>query len=381
MQINALQKEINELIKAGKKVINLSAANSTFFESLLLTRKIQKAFPKVLSRPYYEANTKGYLTARQSIADFYQKIDITIDPENILLTSGTSESYLYLFRYFSQDGGEILFPRPSYPLFSEIAKLVNIELKYYNLNAQNSWKIDVEDLETKITPKTRAIVLISPNNPTGSMLSKANLQDVLALAKKHNIAIISDEVFSEFVYNNEEFPSPLYEADNQLIFSLNGLSKTYALPGLKLSWILMKGPQKELQPIADQLELMIDALLSCNQFSQVLLPTILKEGGKWLKNYHARIEKNRLLTIDILSQCPNLEFHYPEGGFYIFPKVLNTKLTDEEFCLDLLKKTGLYVHPGYFYDFPENCHFLLCFLQDPKILKKSLKKIVKYLSS
>lgn len=390
MQINRIQQEVNVIIGAGKKITNLSIADFTFFPSLLNEKKLAKKFAKIFEYPYYQPLSKGDDEARESLVAYYKHKKINLKAENIILTSGSSESYLYLFKIFSENNGEILFPSPSYPLFEEISRLVNLKLKYYKLDPKNDWQPDLKSIKSKINKNTKAIVLISPNNPTGSIISQKSFEEILEIANKHKLAIISDEVFSEFIFDSSNYISIVELAQknfpNQLIFTLEGLSKGFGLPGLKLSWITLHGESSETKIYAEKLEYLADIFLTANQFSQLMLPDILKYGKKWQKNFLKRVEKNRDLTMNILSKCQEINFSFTQGGFYVFPSIDFTALSranlnDEEFTLKLLKEKKIYVHPGYYYDYPENCHFLICFLQDPKVLKKTLKKIVDFVKS
>jgi aspartate/methionine/tyrosine aminotransferase len=274
----------------------------------------------------YKADPKGDLHAREAVQDYYKKRGFIVLGENILLTSGTSESYLHILKVLSKNTSgvpdsqtEVLFPNPIYPLFEHIAELAGVKVRYYDLDAGKTaqvntnvdWQIDLENLESKITPQTRAIVLVSPNNPTGSVLSEKTLESVLNIAQKHSISIVSDEVFSEFIFDGKKFPRIAEIAQNHAanvnIFTLNGISKTYALPGLKLSWVAATGPNTE--DFIDQIELSVDTLLATNQISQAMLPTIMNDGEVFLSEFKKRLEESRNRAVKILEKNPNTMEH------------------------------------------------------------------------
>jgi len=422
MELNRIEQTRLRLIKEGKKIIDLSSGNPGEFGIIFPKEILAKAFQNFQDSPVYSADPKGNLEARAAIADFYVSHGSTFSPpgpyagatgpivsprpaissDNILLTSGTSESYLHLFKLLARPGDEILFPNPSYPLFDHLAQLANINLNYYELDANNGWQLDPKNLESRISEKTKAIVIISPNNPTGSVLNNESLSAILSIANKHNLPIISDEVFHVFQTMDtqldinkgcEATPSleirnlsleicnlPLEIPQNVQIFTLNGISKTYALPGLKLSWIAITGPCTA--EYLQHLELSIDTLLACNQISQSMLPFIIKEGENFLQTYCTRVQKSRETAIRVLSKSPNISFIKPAGGFHLFAEIKNFRGvsagpralaheasgTDEEFVIQMMERTGIFVHPGYFYDYEKGLHVLIsCLMEAPKL--------------
>jgi alanine-synthesizing transaminase len=373
MKIN----RIEQVLKQGRKIVHLSSGLSGR-ESHFPAGILKKGFQKFLGNPLYQPDSKGSLEARKSICTWYRKRGFQIHPEQILLTSGTSESYFEIFKLLAKAGDEILFPNPSYPLFETIADMAEIKVSFYRLDEKRGWQIDLEDLESKINPKTRVIALVSPNNPTGSILSAATLKKVLEIAKKHRLAIISDEVFSEFVFGKKSFPR-IATFGNSLTFTLNGLSKTYGLPGLKLSWIIVSGIGWEQQ--VEKLEHLTDTFLACNQIGQCMLPDIIRCGESFIAQYRRQLEKNCDLTTRNLLELKNVSFHKPEGGPFLFVKINGLAMNDEEFVIKLMKATGIFVHPGYFYDYDKELFILLSFAGEEKFLKKNIEKICKFIKA
>jgi|GEM_PF-204874 len=480
--MNKIEQTRQRLIKAGRKIFNLSSGNPNEFGIFFDDTILAAAYKKFLKTPAYEPDPKGSMPAREAVQKFYADRGMKISPEQIILTSGSSESYFHLFKMLAIPGEKILFPKPSYPLFEEIARLAEVEIAFYKLDENDGWQIDCENLESKIRDDVKAIVLISPGNPTGAVLSEKNLRRVAEIAVKHNLPIISDEVFSEYIFDEtspangarkspsvKQFPR-MAEIARALqrgagehrraptVFTLNGLSKTYALPGLKLSWIAVTGPVKSTQirlqksgqlqkstskvgatskvePVhyLDQLERSADAFLSTNQISQAMAPDIIKKGQPFIKKLNRHLQKNRDRAVKILGQNPNITFHIPEGGFYLFARIsgrggswLRTvgaggmksaegnrgmklfndgkasasqtathgnkpcglcrgpvlpedgfipaaKLTDEDFVIALMEKTGIFAHPGYFYDYDKGIYILISLLAPVEVLTQKLK--------
>lgn len=381
MEMNRIEQTKRMLEGRGQKIVSLSSGNAGEFGVRFPEEILMKAFTEYQKSPAYLPEPKGSEQARSAVAKFYERRGLTVPSENIILTSGTSESYLHLFKLLAKSGDEMLFPNPSYPLFDHLAGLAGVSLGHYDLNPANGWQIDLQHLESKLSAKTGAIVLVSPNNPTGGVLNRENLTGVLAIAQKHRIPIISDEVFSEFIFEGNDFPRAASMAreyangEGATVFTLNGISKTYALPGLKLSWIAATGPGAP-QAI-EELELSVDTLLACNQISQAMLPAIIDEGEKFLQSYRDRVKKSRDTAIQILETCPHLSFHKSAGGFYLFPEVKNFPGTDEDFVIRMMENTGIFVHPGYFYDYEKGLHVLISFLMEAGELEPILERFVR----
>lgn len=387
MELNPIQAAIQKRQEAGLPIVNLSFADFTFYDSLLARRKIQHAFANIFKYPYYYPTAKGEQEARQAVADYYKKIGQEVDPNSLILTSTINQSYLYLLKIFSSEGGEILIPSPHTPSLEEVAGLLGLDLPSYPLSEENGWQIDLPELEKKITNQTRAIFLMSPHLPTGAIQKEETLKELAKLIKGKDIALIVDESLSDFIFTEERLPlvSDMMKAQ-QLIITLQTVTNSFALPGFKLSWIQVSGPASKAENLLQSLEYIADTFLTLNQFSQTILPEVVKYSRKWRRRFQKVVEKNRHIVVSRLEKSPRLRFHRPEGGFYAFIEVLDSngqrqsaENASEQFVLDLLENTGIYVHPGYYYGQKSGCYFMLCFLQDPKILRVSSKKLLKFL--
>lgn len=395
MTIGKIQQAIQKRQEEQLPITNLSFADFTFYDSLLARKKIRKAFANIFRYPYYYPTAKGEPEALQAICTYYKQQYQEVDPGSLLITASLSQSYLYLLRIFSSDGGEILAPKPFSPALDEVAAFLGQEIKTFDLDPQNGWQIDLADLEKQITPKTRAIFLMSPHLPTGAVLQEEALQKIFKLLKGKNIALIMDESLSDFIFNKAKFPlASLLAGNRHLVVTLQTLSNSFALPGLKLSWIQVSGPKSQSEELLASLELISDTFLNVNQLSQTVLPEVVRYSRRWRRKLQKAVEKNRDILVGKLSKSLRLKFHFPEGGFYALIEVLppGAEVTPtasesqppvfengEDFAVSLLEKTGIYVHPGSYYGQEKGCYFMVCFLQEPSILRKSLKKIVKFL--
>ncbi len=341
---------------------------------------LQKSYEDFFLHPHYEPHPKGCLEARQSIAAYYQNEGWQIDPENILLTSGTSESFFYLFHFLAKPGENLLAPIPSYPLFEHVAQHARVQLKPYALSKNHDWSLDFDSLEAAIDKNTRGILLVSPHNPTGAVLRPEEIQRLANICRQKNISIICDEVFSNFFYEEGTLPRPGALEKFPLCFTLNGISKMFALPSLKLGWIVVSGERHRIAQAVDALETSADTFLSCHTPIQYALPQLFSQGSEFCRNYVAEVTSRKNLAISMLRQLPSIRFTEPRGGFYLFAEVLNPHPFDEEaWVLQLMEKKGVFVHPGYFFDYEQGVHFALSFLTNPKILKTSLTKLGEFL--
>lgn len=376
-RMNRIEQTRQKLLAQGKKIINLSSGNANehgfFFDQKIL----QNAAKQFLAKPIpYHPDPKGDFKARKAITQYYRERGLQLPEEQILLTSGSSESYFHLLKHILKPGETVLFPHPGYPLIAELARLAEVQISPYNLSEKDHWRVDLTSLELGLKKGAKAIILISPNNPTGSVIGSAELKKIAALAKKYRAAVISDEVFSEFIFDGKDFPGIASLVTDIDVFTLNGVSKTYALPGLKLGWIAATGPHAAKH--IDELERSVDAFLAANQISQSLIPAIITKGKPFLKKYQNLVESNRNLAVDILSQCPEITLHKPEGGFYLFAKIQGLNLDDEQFVIRLMQKTNIFVHPGYYYDYENGLWILISFLMEPAELKRTLATLVKF---
>jgi alanine-synthesizing transaminase len=376
-EINPLYRLRQEILSQGHAVTDLVAGNVTrhgitFPQTLL--EEILLAAAKHTG--IYLPDPLGRLPAREAIARYYSRSGLTIPPDRILLTPGTSLSYWYCFKLLADPEDEILCPRPSYPLFDYIAALSGVRTVSYPLDEARGWGIDLERLESMISTRTRAVVLISPHNPTGHVAGAAELEGLAEIARRHRLALISDEVFGEFLLQPGKaaipaaFPAPL-------VITLNGFSKMFALPGLKLGWMALSGDPAEVSKVMDALELISDTFLPVNEIVQSSVADIFEKGRQFLEFYASEIRRRWAAARELLSQAPVCSFVEPSGGFYV---TVGIGGVDEEDAAErLLREKHVLVHPGHFYDIdPE--HLVFSFVQEPQIIRESLPALIRTIS-
>jgi aspartate/methionine/tyrosine aminotransferase len=367
-------------IEKDPKYINLIASNfldfvnnnGTGFNPEFLTGLAKKYF----ANHNYHPDPKGLLSARSAVSNYYGAEQASVNSDNIIITASTSESYSMIFNNFTNPGDEVLLPNPGYPLFEYLCQYSHLNPKFYHLQQNNSWEIDTTELEKMISKRTKCIVLISPNNPTGSLISQEILNQVVKIAEKNNLFFIFDEVFSEF-RDAKFLPRPTPNSGVN-IFYLNGISKTLALPDLKMAWIACTGPDVE-QSI-DKLETSNDTYLNANYLTQSIFPELMQEKENISKRINILLEENRKTLKDFVSANTNIIFcNVGTGGIHNI-LTINTTTGEEDFVINLLKSQKVGVHPGYFYDLPagkSTVNIIISLLLTNALFNEGLARILK----
>jgi len=323
----------------------------------------------------YEPDPRGLARARAAVAREFAARGATVDPARIQLCSGTSEAYGFLFKLLCDPGDEVLIPEPSYPLFSDLCRFEDVRTRSYPLHYDGEWHLGLAELRELVTERTRAVLVVSPNNPTGSYLKRAELKALEAL----QLPIISDEVFSEYPLRDDPARTWTCQEDPRaLVFSLGGLSKQAGLPQWKLSWICIGGPSPAADEAAARLELIADTYLSVATPTQHALPELLALTRPVRSAIQARLAANlaRLRTaVGTGSAASLLDV---EGGFYATLRLPQTR-SEEEWVLELLIEDGVHVHPGFFFDFPSEAYVVLSLLTDEAEFEQGVARLLRRL--
>ena len=375
---NPFTQALDELRAANVPLLDLTASNPTHCGFHYDSAAILSAFqnPAALT---YDPQPKGTLAARQEVARYYfDDHQTTIDPESLILTTSTSEAYTYAFRLLCNPGDELLLPKPSYPLFEFLAGLQDVRLVPYSLAYAHGWFIDFQSLEHAITPRTRAILLVHPNNPTGSYVQPEELIRLNALCKKHNLALIVDEVFLDFPFDS--LPRKTFASNTEVLtFALSGLSKISALPQMKIAWLVVTGPASQVRPALDHLDVIADTFLSLSAPAQAALPTLLAQRHSLQPQLLARILENRAHFQSQLRSRPAFELLHAEAGWYAilrYSATSSTHATDEEFAIHLLRQHHVLLHPGHFYDFPSNNRLVVSLITPTSDFRAGVQKLL-----
>ena len=358
---------------AGKPLLDLTVSNPTecgFSQN-------SKAILEALSNPAalrYDPNPRGLERARQAVAGYYADRNEAVSIEDIFLTTSTSEGYSYAFRTLCDPCDEVLIPSPGYPLFDFLAEIQDVKVVRYPLvysthaskaRNEHGWQIDFDALEQSITKRTRAVIVVHPNNPTGHYVKSSERAKLNTLCFERQMAIIADEVFLDFALDGNRAASFAANSD-ALTFMLSGLSKISGLPQMKAAWLVLSGPQDLKRETAGRLEMIADTYLSANAPVQLAMPVFLEQRHDFQEQLLLRVRAN-LAELDRLlakqSACSRLEV---DGGWYVVLRVPAVQ-SDEDLAIALLTSRSVYVHPGHFYDFPSE-GFLVVSLITPEAI-------------
>ena len=363
---NRLSEALAQHLAAGKRLYDLSASNPTEVGFSYDGETILHAMCNSAALTYVP-DPKGLLRARQGVAEYYAERGDEVSVEDIILTASTSEAYSFVFRALCDPGDELLVPAPSYPLFGFLAGIHDVVLAHYPLVYDHGWQIDFPSLEKAITPRTRGIIVVNPNNPTGHFVKPEELAALNEICSTRNMALIADEVFLDFPHADSNGrrepgktlrprtangwrPASLAANSGALTFTMSGLSKIAGLPQMKAAWLVTSGPEAIKKQAVERIEVIADTYLSMNAPIQLALPIFLQQRHGFQKQVLTRVRRNvgeldRQLMMR--KACSRLEI---EGGWYAVVRVPATR-TDDDLAVDLLTKKGIYVHPGHFYDF------------------------------
>jgi alanine-synthesizing transaminase len=356
---NRITQALAERRRSGARILDLTESNPTR-AGLAYPREILQAFDDERSL-LYEPAPAGLEEARQAVADYYLSRGAGVARERILLTASTSEAYAYLFKLLADAGDNVLVPRPSYPLFEFLAGMESVAVRHYALAFHGGWSVDFDSLAAAMDARTRAIVVVNPNNPTGSYLKEPELATLSRECAERGVALISDEVFSDYALTPDASRvTTLTNRDGCLAFAMSGLSKIAGLPQMKLGWIVVNGPDDLRAQAMERLEWVADTYLSVGTPVQRAAARLLAAGESVQRQIRERTAANLALARATLAgSAANL---LPvEGGWYATARVPNVR-SEEEWTLGLLARYGVLVQPGFFFDFPGEAYLVLSLL-------------------
>jgi aspartate/methionine/tyrosine aminotransferase len=412
---NRFTQAVEEARARGGRVLDLTASNPTRVGLKYESEAILGALRSERTLDY-DPQAKGLLSAREAVARYYcerrSRGDggvatdwnrIEVDPERIVLTTSTSEGYSYVFRLLCNAGDELLVPKPSYPLFEFLADLQDVKLVPYPLIYDHGWQLDFHSMEKAVTSRTRGVVLVHPNNPTGSYVHASELGPLNEFCGAHGLAVIVDEVFLDYaldagtpaaravelrstgepkaVVPTSFLPAPTF-AGNQdvLTFTLSGLSKISALPQMKVAWVVTSGPAEQVTSAIARLEVIADTYLSMNAPVQWAVPVMLEQRESIQRQLIGRVRTN-LAELDrqLVRQdsCQRLSV---EGGWYAVLRVPVTR-SDEDLAIELVREKSVLVHPGHFYDFESDGYLVLSLIAAEEEFKEGVERLLEKFDS
>lgn len=368
-----------ELAAAGMEALDLTLSNPTCAGLSYDAETILGSLtpPEAMD---YDPQPLGLSSARLAVAGYYreQHEEFDVDPENIVLTTSTSEGYSYVFRLLCNPEDEVLAPKPSYPLFQFLADLQDVKLASYPLIYDHGWQIDFPSLYKAVNHRTRAVVVVHPNNPTGSYVCPEEVAALNGFCREYNLALIVDEVFLDYAHDGA--PRPTFAMNQEaLTFTLSGLSKISALPQMKAAWVVTSGPEEAVSEAMARLEVIADTYLSMNAPIQLAMPVLLDQRKHVQPLLLDRLRTNLEELDQLLGRqkaCRRLE---TDGGWYAVLRVPATQ-SDEELAIDLLRKVSVLVHPGHFYDFPSDGYLVVSLITPLETFREGAARLLEVLN-
>ncbi len=378
---NRLSRALEELRASGRALIDLTESNPTRCGFSYDAKTIGEALASAAAAPY-EPHPQGMAAAREAVARSYAERGAAVDPEYLVLCSGTSEGYAHLFTLLAEPGDQILVPTPGYPLLEVLTGLGGLRLVPYRQVYDDGagWRLDRESIEMAVSDSSRAIVVVSPNNPTGAFLKQDELEGIADTCARRGLALIVDEVFSDYGAGTDaRRVTTSVEHDRCLTFTLNGLSKISGLPQMKLAWVHVNGPDSLRREARERLAFVADAYLSVGTPVQLAAGTLLAARRTVAPQILSRVQENYEALRAMCSGSP-CRLLAREGGWYAVLR-LPDRCSDEEVSLALLREHGVLAHPGYFYDFPAaGAHLVLSLLPGAGDFREGAHRIVKHMS-
>jgi alanine-synthesizing transaminase len=372
LQKNRLAHLLEQKQREGARVLDLTESNPTRAGFDYPSEQILGA----LSQPAslcYEPDPRGHAAARQAICRYYEQRGAGIDERQLVLTCSTSEAYAHLFRSLGDPGDNFLIPNPSYPLFEYLASLESVQLHPYRLAYQEGrWQMDLDSLREAMDSSTRAVLLVNPNNPTGSYIKGAELSALREICLHYGLPLIVDEVFSDYRLTDDPELVPSLVAEREVpVFVLNGLSKISGLPQMKLAWIVAAGPEKPREMALERLELIADTFLSVGTPVQAAAAVLLETGQRLQPLILERLQGNlNILRRELEATAADI---LPvEGGWYAVVRVPRIR-AEEEWVLTLLDRHNVLAHPGYFFDFPEEAYLVFSLLTTSTAFEEGIR--------
>lgn len=366
LEENAYTRALHRHRQSGKSILDLTISNPTvcgfeYDEAAILAALRSPAALR------YDPQPKGLLSARAAVVDYYrEKISgAPLDPERLILTTGTSEAYSFLFRLLCETGDEVLVAHPSYPLFDFLAAIQDVKLRPFRPVYDHGWHFDFPALRAAIGPRTRAILVVHPNNPTGSFIKCDEAEQLSAICREHNLALVVDEVFLDYelppAAGAKKRHGSFVGGTQALTFVLSGLSKIAALPQMKVAWIAAGGPDALVHDAMARLEVIADTYLSLNAPVQHALPELLAQRHGIQPQIMARVETNLLQLDAQLAGRKSVSRLAIEGGWYAVLRVPAVQ-SDEELAIRLIEEHSVAVHPGHFYEFSADGYLVISLL-------------------
>ncbi len=376
--------EAMEMQKAGADILKLNTGNPAAF-GFELPESIKKALIGAEERGLGYCDFRGMRDAREAICEYHKsKGIIGIESDDVFIGNGVSEVVSFALMPLLNGGDEVLVPAPSYSLWGNSVLLAGGRPVFYVCDEKADWQPDINDIRSKITSKTKAIVIINPNNPTGMLYSDEILTEIAKVAREKGLLIFADEIYDRLVLDGLKHTSIAALAPDLPVVTMNGLSKSHCLCGYRCGWMVISGPRALTEEYRQGIVKLTSMRLCANAIMQTVIPAALKdmETPRSMVSPGGRIYEQREAAVKELSKIDGLSFVKNNAAFYIFPKLDTRKFnitSDKKFARDLLYKTNILLVPGSGFDLDEPDHFRIVMLPEPKILADAMRRMGEFL--
>ncbi len=372
LKINRLAEALERHKSSGRRLLDLSASNSTECGFTYDAPAIMRALCSPASLQYHP-DPKGLKSARQAVSDYYAEHGEGVAIDDLLLTASTSEAYSFIFRLLCNPGDELLIPTPGYPLFDFLADVNDVKLIRYPLFYDHGWHIDTHALKQAITPQTRGVIVVHPNNPTGHFTRPEETAQLNQICSANQMAIIADEVFLDFSLGAAQ--KSFVANAGALTFTMSGVSKISGLPQMKFAWLAVSGSEDIKREALARLEMIADTYLSLNTPIQLAAPVLLRQRAHFQPQLMDRVRRNLAELDSQLAGNQHVSRLAVEGGWYAVLRIPATR-TDEELAIALLQEHNVYLHPGHFYDFPGYGYLVVSLITPEQDFREGTRQIL-----
>lgn len=373
LEPNALARVVRDKRRAGAPIDDLTESNPT---------RVGLSYPDDLLAPLadaraldYDPQPLGLWAARAAVAADFRRRGIALSADRVALTASTSDAYALLFKLLCNAGDEVLIPHPSYPLFEHLTRLESVRATPYAIEYHGSWRIDFDSLRRALSDRTRAIVIVSPNNPTGSILHEDDLAQLAEIGAARRVPLVGDEVFADYRLDPAPNATHVLADGRVLAFSLGGLSKSAGLPQLKLGWIGVGGPADRVDEVLAAYEIVADTYLSVATPVQAAAANLIERGVAIRTQILARLKRNLEALRQAAAAFPPVRVLPVEGGWSAVIQVPAVD-TEEALALALLEHDDVLVHPGYFFDFPREAFVVVSLLVQPAVFDRAMARVL-----
>ena len=381
-----LYREALKLQEQGRNILKLNTGNPAAF-GFTLPESIRAAIEGRENEAVAYCDFQGMPAARRAIIDYcIQKGIEDVEPEDVFIGNGVSEVVNFALMPLLNPGDEVLIPTPNYTLWSNTIRLCGAVPVYYRCDEASGWNPDIDDLRSKISSRTRALVIINPNNPTGVLYDTAILNDMLEVARQHSLLVFSDEIYDRLVMDGLTHVSTASLAPDLIVVTMNGLSKSHSLCGYRCGWMVISGPRQHRVAYRSGIVQLTSMRLCANALAQLVIPAALAdmETPSSMVRPGGRLYEQREATLSVIESIPGMSCVRNNAAFYVFPKLDAKKfnITDDRvFARDLLHATDILVVPGSGFDYPDNSHFRIVMLPEAAELRAAMERMARFLDT